>query len=304
MPPSHTLVLTAKPGELAEELIRAVLDGLDPRALGARWLATGEAWEADLPSMGATPRAALRDIAERTIGPAPVDVNVISDAGSRRKRLLCADMESTIIEQELIDELATLVGRHEEISAITKAAMRGELDFAASLVRRVALFEGLAADRLDSLLDRVTLMPGAETLVRTMRAHGGKCALISGGFTIFAERIGAQLGFDAVVANVLEIENGKLTGRVRKPIVGPQGKADALARLASAYGIDPSETVAVGDGSNDTLMLAAAGLGVAFRAKPILAAHARALPNGAVVKHGNLTALLSLQGYARDSFAS
>ncbi|MDQ8697471.1 phosphoserine phosphatase SerB [Hyphomicrobium sp. LHD-15] len=304
MSASHTLVLTAKLGDLTDDLVRAVIDRLDPRALGARWLAMGEAWEADLPSTGPAPLAALLDTVRRAIGPAPVDINVISDAGSRRKRLLCADMESTIIEQELIDELATLVGRHEEISAITKAAMRGELDFAASLVRRVALFEGLAADQLNPLLDRVTLMPGAETLVRTMRAHGGKCALISGGFTIFAERIGAQLGFDAVVANVLEIENGKLTGRVREPIVGPQGKADALARLASEYGFDASDTIAVGDGSNDTLMLAAAGLGVAFRAKPILAAHARALPNGAVVTHGDLTALLSLQGYARDSFAS
>lgn len=302
LPP--TLVLTTAPGDLSDGLVRAALDGLGGRVLGARWLATGEAWEADVADAGSAPPSALRDAVERAIGPAPVDINLLSGAhGPRRKRLLCADMESTIIEQELIDEIARLAGRHDEIAAITRAAMRGELGFAESLVRRVALFEGIAAVRLTALLDRVTLMPGAETLIRTMRAHGCACALISGGFTVFADRIGARLGFDAVVANVLDTEQGTLTGRVKEPILGPQGKADALARLAAAHGLDPRDTIAVGDGANDVAMLAGAGLGVAFRAKPILADAARASERGAVIRYGDLTALLYLQGYAKDAFA-
>jgi phosphoserine phosphatase len=234
------------------------------------------------------------------IGDPPVDINVVAGVGpARRKRLLCADMESTIIEQELIDEIACLVGCHAEISAITAAAMRGELDFEGSLVRRVALFAGLEVQRLGPILDRVTLMPGAEALIRTMRADGATTALITGGFTLFAERIAERLGFDVLVGNVLDIEDGRLTGRVRDPIVGPQGKADALRRLATEGGITLADTLAVGDGANDVGMLAAAGLGVAFRAKPILADRALASEQGAVVVHGDLTALLYLQGYGQ-----
>jgi phosphoserine phosphatase len=301
------LVLTSAPGSghVTGEVAKAALGAIEGAAVqAAHWLAPAEAWEVTLDVPASVPLAALRDAAQRAIGSAAVDVNVIPGQGARaRKRMLCADMESTIIEQELIDELAALAGRHEEISAITTAAMRGELDFAASLVRRVALFEGIDASKLDALFDRVTLMPGAETLIRTMRANGGKCALISGGFTVFAERVGTRLGFDAVVANVLEIENGKLTGRVKEPILGPQGKALALTRLAAENGLDLTETIAVGDGANDTTMLATAGLGVAFRAKPILADAARRSDTGAVIQHGDLTALLYLQGYARDQFA-
>ena len=212
-------------------------------------------------------------------------------------------MESTIIEQELIDELAGYVGLREKISAITTRAMRGELDFEAALRDRVAMLEGLDASVLDGVYaKRVTLMPGAEALIRTMKASGAYCTLVSGGFTVFTERVAKRLGFDEHQANVLEINNGKLTGRVREPILGRAAKRAALERIAAARGLDLSETMAVGDGANDLDMLAAAGLGVAFRAKPKVQEAARALPNGAVINHADLTALLYLQGYDRGEF--
>ncbi len=305
MRPTHTLVLTAAPGSGAvmESVTRAAAGSFDAPAFDAKWLSPGEAWE--LPFPAPSDVRDLPDAIAAAISDPPIDINVVAGTGvDRRKALLCADMESTIIEQELIDEMAKLTGRHEEIAAITAAAMRGELDFEASLIKRVALFEGLATERLEPLLSRVTLMPGAETLVRTMRANGSTCALISGGFTLFAETIAERVGFDAVVANVLEIEGARLTGRVRDPILGPEGKAEALRRLAQKFGVNVTETLAVGDGANDTRMLAAAGLGVAFRAKPVLATQARNSGNGAVIAHGDLTALLYLQGYARDEFVT
>lgn len=305
MHPSHTLVLTAAPGSgaVTESVTLAAAGAFDAPAFEAKWLSRGEAWELPI----ALPQGAtgLASAVAAAIGDPPIDINIVAGDGPiRRKRLLCADMESTIIEQELIDEIAELAGCRLEIEAITAAAMRGELDFEASLRQRVALFAGLEAYRLEEILERVTLMPGAETLVKTMRAQGTWTALISGGFTVFAERVAARLGFHAVIANVLEIENGQLTGRVRDPILGPQGKADALRRLASEGGLDLSETLAVGDGANDVAMLAAAGLGVAFRAKPMLADQARASERGAVIAHGDLTALLYLQGADSGEFVS
>jgi phosphoserine phosphatase len=298
------LVLTAAPGSrhLADATLAVCRDALPPGAIAdERTLSPGEAWEARLDMNGAS-LAALQEAAARAIGATAVDVNIVP-AAARAKRLLCADMESTIIEQEMLDEMADLAGRREDVARITAATMRGELDFAASLAQRVALFAGFEADRLVALLDRVTLMPGAETLVRTMRANGATAALVTGGFTIFAEPIARRLGFDAVFANVLDIENGRLTGRVREPILGPEGKADAMKRLAHAGGLDLNETLAVGDGANDVAMLAAAGLGVAFRAKPMVARAARASERGAVITHGDLTALLYLQGFECQTFA-
>lgn len=303
MRPTHTLMLTAAPGSgaVTESVTRAAAGAFDAPTFDAKWLSQGDAWE--LPFAAPKDAHGLPSAVAAAISDPPVDINVVAGIGpDRRKQLLCADMESTIIEQELIDEIAGLVGCRSEIGAITAAAMRGELDFEASLVRRVALFKGLDVKRLDAIHERVTLMPGAETLVRTMRAGGAKCALISGGFTMFAEAVAQRVGFDTVVANVLEIENGKLTGHVREPILGPQGKADALRRLAAEEGLESSETLAVGDGANDMRMLAAAGLGVAFRAKPVLAAQARASTNGAVITHGDLTALLYLQSISSDEF--
>jgi phosphoserine phosphatase len=305
-PPPFTLVLTAAPGSDAasDAVLSAAKETLGSAWTGAHRLAPGTAWDIPLTVADGAGASSAREAVARAIGILPIDVNIVRNGPeSRRKRLLCADMESTIIEQELIDEMAGLVGCQAEISAITAAALRGELDFEGSVVKRVALFAGLEVPRLEAILARATPMPGAANLVATMRAHGARTALISGGFTIFAERIGAALGFDAVAANVLEIENGRLTGRVREPILGPEGKARALKRLAAEGGIALPETLAVGDGANDVAMLAAAGLGVAFRAKPILADRARALETGAVIAHGDLTALLHLQGYAHADFA-
>ncbi|HYD15125.1 MAG TPA: phosphoserine phosphatase SerB [Hyphomicrobium sp.] len=304
MLPTHSLVLTAAPGSgvVTESVTHAAAGAFDAPAFNAKWLLPGEAWE--LPITAPQGALGLPSAVAAAIGDPPVDINVVAgDGPTRRKRLLCADMESTIIEQELIDEIAGLVGCRAEIAAITEAAMRGDVDFEGALVRRVALFAGLEARRLDDIFKHVTLMPGAETLVRTMRAHGATAALVTGGFSLFAERIAERLGFDTVVANVLEIEDGRLTGRVLDPIVGPQGKADALKVLAFEGGMTLADTLAVGDGANDVAMLATAGLGVAFRAKPILADHARGLETGAVITHGDLTALLYLQGYGSDDFA-
>jgi len=306
-PSTAALVLTAAPGSgvLSEASVRDVVDAVGARVVASSWLSAGDAWQAllDLPTPDQT--AIVVAAAKPALAALPVDVNVVwGDEGARRKRLLCADMESTIIEQELIDEIADLAGCRADISAITAAAMRGEIDFKESLRQRVALFKGLDARKLEEILSRATFMPGARTLIATMRANGVRTALVSGGFTIFAERVAAALGFHAVVANALEIENGQLLGRVREPIVGPEEKAEALQRLTREGGLTASETLAVGDGANDVAMLSAAGLGVAFRAKPILADHARTNPSGAVIQYGDLTALLHLQGLGRDQFVS
>ena len=236
------------------------------------------------------------------IGAEPIDLAVVPDK-HRRKMLLVADMESTIIEQECLDELAEYVGLREKVAAITERAMRGELDFATALNERVGLLKGLDSRVLDEVYEkRVTLMPGAETLVATMKANKAFCALVSGGFTFFTEKIAKRLGFDAHQANTLEIADGKLTGRVVAPILGREAKLAALQQFARQRKLKAEQTLAVGDGANDLDMLGAAGLGVAFRAKPKVQQSVAALPNGAVINHGDLTALLFLQGYRREEF--
>ena len=177
--------------------------------------------------------------------------------------------------------------------------MRGELDFSAALKERVGLLAGLDAKVLDELYDRVTLMPGAKTLIRTMKANGATCVLVSGGFTYFTQRIAARLDFDAQQANTLEMDGGKLAGTVALPILGREAKLSALQRLTTDLGLRPAQTMAVGDGANDLAMIKAAGLGVAFRAKPIVAAEA-----AACIQHGDLTALLYLQGYERSELVT
>lgn len=224
------------------------------------------------------------------------DIVVLSGSPQARK-LLVADMESTIIEQEMLDELGDFIGARARIEEITARAMRGELDFEAALDERVGLLKGLDAGVLDEVAKRITLMAGAETLVATMKANGAYCALVSGGFTVFTSRVAKQLGFDEHRANTLEIADGKLTGRVIRPILGREAKLAALQELTAKLGLQPSQTLAVGDGANDLAMLGAAGLGVAFRAKPKVREAAAAMPNGAVITHGDLTALLALQGY-------
>lgn len=299
--PTHILVLTARPGSgaIGDDAVAALTSALTPAGPG-RWLAPGDAWEQPLRlSASPAPSAALRASVANHLAGRPIDVNVVPAAG-RRKALLVADMESTIIEQECIDELADHIGKREHIAAITARAMRGELDFEAALKERVGMLAGLDAGVLDDLYGtRVTLMPGAATLVATMRAHGARCALVSGGFTFFTERIARRLGFDTQQANVLEIADGKLAGTVREPILGREAKLAALQRLAAGYGIAMSDTMATGDGANDLAMIGAAGLGVAFRAKPVVAEAA-----AAAITHGDLTGLLYLQGYAREEFSA
>lgn len=250
---------------------------------------------ADTPLAPLLARLRLADV----IAHHPIDLNVVP-AHNRGKRLLIADMESTIIQQEMLDELGDAIGARAHIEDITARAMRGELDFEAALDARVGLLAGLDAGVLEAMKARITLMPGAQTLVATMKAQGATCALVSGGFTVFTAHVAALLGFDTHRANVLEIADGKLTGRVRRPILGREAKLAALRELAAQLSLNPADVLAVGDGANDLAMLGAAGLGVAFRAKPMVQEAAAAMLNGAVVTHGDLTALLALQGYAES----
>ncbi|PCD03141.1 phosphoserine phosphatase SerB [Sphingomonas spermidinifaciens] len=224
----------------------------------------------------------------------------VQPAANREKRLIVADMDSTMIPVECIDELADYAGIKPQIAEVTERAMRGELDFAAALDARVALLKGLEESAIDRCLaERVTLMPGARTLIRTMRARGGHAVLVSGGFTRFAEPVGAEIGFDRVIANRLLIEDGALTGLVEKPIVDSATKEATLRAVSGEFGLSLEQTMAVGDGANDLPMIRAAGLGVAYHAKPIVAAAA-----GARVDHGDLTALLYAQGIARADWVN
>lgn len=296
----QALVLTCPPGSgrVTEVVQRTALAHIDVGSqIDAGLLPSGAGWQCLFSADDTADLGGVRRDLEAALMNADVDINIVpDDLAFRRKQLLAADMESTIIEQEMIDEIAGLIGRREEMCRLTAATMRGELDFGTSLTARVALFAGLRVDLLEELFDRITFMPGAETLVARMQAGGAKAALITGGFSIFAERVASRLGFDEVRANHLEVSHGKLTGRVLSPILGPRQKRDWLASLLKTMGLDPVLSLAVGDGANDIDMLGFAGLGVAFRAKPIAQAAARALPTGAIINRGDLTALLALQG--------
>jgi phosphoserine phosphatase len=295
---AQVIVLTGPPGASAidDAALAALREAFPASMVQEQWLSSGDAWQAFAP---AGEPVVVRATAAAALARYPIDVNMVTADPSRRKRLLVADMESTIIQQECLDELAAFAGVQEQISGITARAMRGELGFEAALKERVGLLKGLDADLLRHVYDRVMLMPGAETLVTTMRAHGATCALVSGGFTFFTQRIAARLGFDVHRANTLDVADGKLAGTVASPILGREAKLQALRELTKAGSLKPSETVAVGDGANDVAMIEAAGLGVAFRAKPILSQRA-----AASIAHGDLTALLYLQGYRREEFAA
>ncbi|QXT40054.1 phosphoserine phosphatase SerB [Gymnodinialimonas ceratoperidinii] len=221
-------------------------------------------------------------------------------AEDRKRKVLLADMDSTIIQQECIDELADEAGFGERVAAITSRAMNGELDFEAALLERVGLLKGLPESTIATVLERrITLMPGGATLLATIKAHGAHCALVSGGFTAFTQAIAEKLGFDEHQANVLLAENGVLTGDVARPIVGRDAKVEALRRITKSLGIQPDDVLAVGDGANDLGMLQLAGTGVALHAKPTVQEQAKHRIN-----HGDLTALLFIQGYAKSDFVS
>jgi phosphoserine phosphatase len=225
---------------------------------------------------------------------------VAQPAAGRQKRMLIADMDSTMIGQECIDELAAEAGIGPRVAEITARAMNGEIDFEGALRERVGLLAGLDAGVIDKVLaTRITYTPGGRALVATMKANGGHCVLVSGGFTNFAAKVAADLGFDAHQANTLLIEGGKLTGKVAEPILGREAKVEALTRVAAAQGIALDQVMAVGDGANDLGMLGLAGAGVALHAKPSVAAQCDIRIN-----HGDLTALLYIQGYARTDFAA
>ncbi len=236
--------------------------------------------------------------ARRAVADAPVDLVALASRG-RRKMLLIADMDSTIVANETLDELADLAGVKDKVAAITARSMRGEVDFVKALEERVAMLAGLSAAALEQAYRRIALVPGARTLVQTMRAHGAFTALISGGFRFFSERVRHLAGFDYDEANRLEIADGRLTGRVVPPVINRDGKLNALRRISVERGIPLEAALAVGDGANDLEMVRAAGLGVAFHGKPVLAAAARAR-----VDCADLTAILYFQGYSANDFVA
>ena len=259
------------------------------------WLSAESA--CDLPFAGLSPQDADPAVRQSLAG-RPFDI-VAQEARGRRKDLLVADMESTVIENEMLDELAAATGIGDAIADITARAMAGELDFEGALRARVAMLKGLETRALEAALSAIRITPGAKTLVATMRANGAYCALVSGGFLYFTGWVRDRLGFDYDQANRLEFAGDALAGTVSEPILGRDAKREALLRLAEDRGLTPQDAITVGDGANDLAMLAAAGTGVAFRAKPIVAERADAR-----IDHGDLTALLYVQGYRHDAFVT
>jgi phosphoserine phosphatase len=294
---THVATLISNPARPAlDDAAIALAVGVLPTAQDVRVLDPGLA--ADIPF---TPGGADDKVVAMRLRTAlkdhPIDVVVQPRAG-RRKGLFVADMDSTIIEQECIDELADYVGLKAHVAAITERAMRGEIAFEPALRERVALLKGLPVAIVDDVIaKRITLTPGARTLLATMRANGAHTCLVSGGFTLFTSPVAATAGFDEHRGNTLIVEDGKLAGRVQEPVLGREAKRATLIELRDRLGLAAQETLAAGDGANDLAMIEAAGLGVAYHAKPRVAdaAHAR-------IDHGDLTALLYLQGYARADF--
>ena len=285
--------MIASNGELSPadlDTARAALAGVGALPGAPQWIDEGIA--ADLP-FGRVDQAAARAALEGLLP--GVDV-VVQAAAGRAKKLLIADMDSTMITIECIDELADYAGIKPQIAEVTERAMRGELDFEAALDARVALLKGLEESAIERChAERVVLMPGARALVQTMKAHGARTILVSGGFTVFADRVAAAIGFDRALSNRLGLAGGALDGTVARPIVGSAAKRDTLIAERDALGISRDATLAVGDGANDIPMIEEAGLGIAYHAKPKTAAAADAR-----IEHGDLTTLLYAQGYPRS----
>lgn len=266
-------------------------------ASGLYWLADGIA--CDIVLKDGTDEKAAEAALRALIGDQKIDV-AVQDADTRRKKFLIADMDSTMIGQECIDELAAEVGLKDKVSLITARAMNGEIAFEPALRERVALLKGLPIKVVDEVIEkRITLTPGGLELIATMKAKGHYTALVSGGFTVFTAPISARLGFHENRANILLEKDGILTGEVAEPILGKQAKVDALVDISARLGIGTHEAIAVGDGANDLGMLELAGSGVALHAKPSVAAQAKIR-----IDHGDLTALLYLQGYRKTDFVT
>jgi phosphoserine phosphatase len=295
---THVATLISNPARPAlDEAAIALAVGVLATAQDLRVLDPGIAIDIPFTPGGASDKAVAERLHTALAG-APVDV-VVQPLETRRKRLFVADMDSTMIGQECIDELADYAGLRVHVAAITERAMRGEIAFEPALRERVALLKGLPVAVVAEVIDqRIALTPGGRALVATMRRNGGYACLVSGGFTLFTGPVAKMIGFDEHRGNTLIVEDGTFSGRVAEPILGREAKLAALLELRERLGLSPHDTLAAGDGANDLAMIEAAGLGVAYHAKPKVAeaAHAR-------IDHGDLTALLYLQGYARAEFA-
>lgn len=290
-----TLIADQRSNADLDGIARLLCNELGPALVAPQplWLSPGEA--CDL-AIGDVPVAAMEAAVQQAIDGAAIDFAILPEAG-RRKKMLIADMDSTIIEQECLDEIAEMAGIGAEIAAITERAMRGELEFETALKERIALLEGFPVAKLQTVLDeRIRLTRGARVLTHTMARHGGRSVLVSGGFTFFTGAVAGRAGFDAHFGNEFVVEDGRIMG-VREPILGRSAKLETMQAEAARLGLPLSGVIAVGDGANDLAMLKAAGLGVAFHAKPLVAAEAAARVN-----YNDLTALLFLQGYSRADF--
>lgn len=294
---THIVTLIA-PDSLSDANIARAREAL-PSPGAPQWLAAGIAADIAFTPDGAFDQRALSEKVRSALAGAHVDV-VVQPTAYRRKKLFIADMDSTMIEQECIDELADFVGLKSHVAAITERAMRGEIAFEPALRERVALLKGLPVGVIDEVLrERIKLTPGGRTLVQTMRKHGAYACLVSGGFTHFTSNVRTQVGFDEDRSNSLIVDDGKLAGLVKEPILGREAKLTSLQELTAKLKLDARDSMAVGDGANDLAMIEAAGLGVAYHAKPKVAeaAHAR-------IDHCDLTALLYAQGYRKEEFAA
>jgi len=295
---THVATLIAHPAQrMPDDIAQRAARSL-PAAGALAWLDPGLALDIPFSPPGEADNRMMAERLRAALGGAPIDV-VVQHAARRRKRLFLADMDSTMIGQECIDELADFVGQKARVAAITERAMRGEIEFAAALRERVALLAGLPVTVVDEVIaKRITLTPGGPTLVRTMRRHGAHTCLVSGGFTVFTARIAALIGFDESRGNQLSIaDDGRLLGTVAEPVFGRDAKLATLKELRLRLGLAQDETLVAGDGANDLSMIGDAGLGVAFRAKPLVAQAAAAR-----IDHGDLTAPLYAQGYRREEF--
>ncbi len=295
------LILLADPD--AEKLTTALVADAKKRiapsvsgGISETWLGEGEAFQF---TFNLRDEKILRTNIKLLLDGKPFDWAALPIEG-RKKKLLISDMDSTMIEQECIDELADFAGLKSEVAAITERAMNGELDFAAALEYRVSLLKGLPVDVLEKTFsERITASKGARTLVHTMNANGANTLLVSGGFTFFTSRVGAMLGFAGDMANQLDIADGILTGNVIHPILDKESKLQALRSASDAMWLRPDESIAIGDGANDLPMIKAAGLGIAYRAKPVVRKEAHVALN-----HASLTGALYLQGYTKAQFVS